>query len=133
MPYCRLATLYTMFGEDEINQLADTDRSGTPSPELVARAIKNADAEIDAALLVRYVLPLSPVPQLICRISGDLTRWFLYGVAPTKEVDTRAKLARDLLKSLAAGEIMLEGGQDSHLNAFARIEKTKRRLRWGRK
>ena len=132
MAYIRLSDLYAMFGEDEINQVADTDQTGTPDQAAVGRAIKNAEAEVDAALLRRYRLPLSPVPLIIRRLSGDLARWFLYGAAPTKEVESRAKLARDLLKALAHGDILLEGGRAS--DSHARIEKTrKRRMRWTRR
>ncbi|MDR1063245.1 MAG: DUF1320 domain-containing protein [Azoarcus sp.] len=129
MAYARLADLYAQFGEEEIDQIADVDRTGTPDPATVGRAIANADAEINAALAVRYKTPVSPAPRLIKRLSGDLARWFLYGVKPTKEVDARAKLARDLLKALAAGEILLEGAA-SATGSFAKLKTGRRRMRW---
>lgn len=129
MPYIRLADLYSQFGEEEIDLIADVDRTGTPDPATVGRAIANADAEINAALAVRYKTPVSPVPRLVKRISGDLTRWFLYGVKPTEEVASRAKLARDLLRALAAGEILLEGAASAS-GSFAKCEAGRKRMRW---
>ena len=67
--YAALPDLYARFGEEEINQVADTDRTGTPAPELVGRALSDAASEIDAALAGRYALPLVPVPRLITRIA----------------------------------------------------------------
>ena len=127
--YSRLSDLNAMFGEDEINQVSDVDHTGTPDPAAVGRAITNADAEINAALAMRYKTPLAPVPRLIRRISCDLARWFLYGASPTKEVESRAKLARDLLKSLAAGEILLEGAETAN-GASARLKTKKKLMSW---
>ncbi|MDR1424295.1 MAG: DUF1320 domain-containing protein [Azoarcus sp.] len=128
MAYIRLHDLHAQFGEEEIDQIADVNKTGTPDPVTVGRAIKNADAEIDAALSGRYRLPLSPVPRLVRRLSGDLARWFLYGTAPTKEVESRAKLARDLLRALANGELRLEGALAG--SSFARLDKSRPRMRW---
>jgi phage gp36-like protein len=130
MPYSRLADLYNQYGEDAVNQIAETDRTGTPDPLLIKRAITNADAEINAALLTRYRMPISPVPSLIRRISCDLAWWFLHGLTVPESVEDRAKLARDMLKSLASGEMKLEGIDEPAATAYARIEKSREKMRW---
>ncbi len=109
MTYARLADLYARFGEDEINQLTDTDATGTPDPILVARALEDAAAEIDAALAGRYQLPMNPVPSLLTRIACDLARESLYTDAPPDVVKSRAATARQLLRSIASGQSRFDG------------------------
>jgi phage gp36-like protein len=108
MNYIDLPGLYARFGEDEINQVADTDRTGTPDPALVSRASSDATSEIDAALAVRYAVPLArPVPPLIHRIAAVLAREALYTSDPPEVVKEQAKWARKTLAALAAGEMSL--------------------------
>jgi phage gp36-like protein len=130
--YSRLSDLYNQYGEDAVNQIAESDRTGTPDPLLVKRAITNADTEINAALAGRYKIPFAPTPGLIRRISSDLAWWFLHGLKVPEIVDDRAKLARELLKMLASGEMLLEGAE-SKTQSFARIETGREKMRWSGK
>jgi len=109
MTYARLSDLFARYGEDEINQVADTDGTGSPDPVLVGRALSDAAAEIDAALAGRYQLPMNPVPPLLTRIACDLAREGLYTDAPPEVVKERAKTARSLLRSIATGQSRFEG------------------------
>jgi phage gp36-like protein len=107
-PYIDLAGLYARFGEEEINQISDTDGTGTPDPALVSRAVSDVTSEIDAALSVRYALPLErPVPDLIHRIAAELAREALYTRKPDAAVTERAKWARKTLLALADGKMSL--------------------------
>lgn len=109
MPYATLADLYARFGDSEIDQVADTSSTGSADPVLVNRAIGDAAAEIDAALVGRYQLPLLPVPALLTRIACDMARESLYSDNPPPVVESRAKTARGLLRAVAAGQLRLEG------------------------
>jgi phage gp36-like protein len=123
--YIDLAGLYARFTEDEINQVADTDRTGTPDPALISRACRDATDEIDAALRVRYVVPLkAPVPPLIVRIAAVLAREALYTDKPPEVVVDQAKWARKTLSLLASGEMLLEAllAETSPLGGDAQIE-----------
>lgn len=108
MAYATLADLIARFTETEIGQVADTDGSGEIDPALVARALSDAGAEIDAALVGRYQLPMNPVPELLTRICCDLARESLYADRPTDVVTDRAKRARDLLAAIAAGRMRFD-------------------------
>jgi len=127
--YSRLSDLYSQYGEDAVNQIAESDRTGTPDPLLVKRAVINADTEINAALAGRYKVPFASAPKLIRRISCDLAWWFLHGLKVPEQVDSRAKLARDLLRMLANGEMLLEDAAMT-TQSHARIEKGKERMKW---
>jgi len=106
MAYATLAELLSRFAD--IAQVADVDGTGEIDAEKVARALGDADAEIDAALVGRYALPMAPVPDLLTRIACDLARESLYDDAPTKVVTDRAEKARSVLAAVAAGRMRFE-------------------------
>lgn len=107
MAYATQADLLARFGELEIGQVADTDGTGEIDPALVARALADADAEIDAALAGRYQLPLPSVPLLLTRIACDLARYNLYTDNVPETVKARQEKAVALLRDLAAGRTSL--------------------------
>lgn len=86
-----------------------TDRgdvaSGSIDATAVARAIASADALIDAALAVRYSLPLSATPALVNELSMTIALYKLHtSVAPDKvRKDYDDALAQ--LKQIAAGTL----------------------------
>jgi phage gp36-like protein len=132
--YANLVDLYARYGEEEINQIADTDETGTPDPILIKRTSADIDAEIDAALMGRFKVPLSPVPQLIRRIACELTLesiWLHAGSCP-KAVREAAALARELLKNLALGILRLDAEpvESGPLTSDARLTTQKERMQW---
>lgn len=79
--------------------------------------IKAADAQIDSRLGIRFVVPFSPVPELIRQISLSLAAAFFLdptfsGGGEQKETslsDHYRKWAEDLLAALAEGTAALPG------------------------
>ncbi|MBI2278192.1 MAG: DUF1320 domain-containing protein [Dechloromonas sp.] len=108
MPYATQQDLIERFREDELRQVADVDGSGDIDPAIVNRALEDAGAEIDAALLGRYLLPIAAVPKILTRIACDLARESLYTDQPTEVVTERAKQARALLSGIAKGTLRLD-------------------------
>ena len=108
MAYATQDDLAERFGEAELAQVADMIGNGEADQTVVARALADADAEIDAALVGRYALPIATVPVLLTRIACDLARESLYADHPTEEVTNRAKRVRDLLKGIATGMMRLD-------------------------
>lgn len=109
MTYATTQDLIDRFTQAELDQVADADNDGAADAEPVARALADADAEIDAALVGRYALPLlTPVPELLVRIACDLARESLHADRPTEVIQDRAKVARALLADLAAGRRRLD-------------------------
>ncbi len=106
MAYATTQDLIDRIGQDELDQVADIG-AGFADPDRLARALSDADAEIDAALIGRYALPMSPVPDLLVRIASDLARESLYVDKPTEEVSDRAARARALLIQIAKGTMRL--------------------------
>lgn len=111
MAYADLAHLIDRFGEDELVQLTDKSGVGMVDMAPIERALTDAAAEIDAAVRGRYVLPMSPVPDLLTRVACDLARESLYAARPTEAVKDRAKTARGVLAKIATGAMRLEASQ----------------------
>lgn len=134
MSYATLDDLTSRFGEDEVLQLTDADRSGVPDPDTIERAQSDADAEIDAALIARYALPMAPVPKLLVRIACDLMRESFYTSAMPDVVKDRATVSRRLLASISRGDIRLDAPGASvdsvATKSDARISHRRHRMRW---
>jgi phage gp36-like protein len=110
MGYCTQNDLLKMIPLAELAEL--TAESGDePDGAVVAEAIARADAEINAYLGTRYLVPLAPVPPVVKAWSMDLALYHLYSrrsVAPPvrrqKYEDTVA-----FLRQVAAGQAVVEG------------------------
>lgn len=121
MAYATQDDLVDRFGETELAQLADLIGNGEIDPAVVGRALGDADAEIDAALLGRYALPLAGVPPLLVRVACDLARETLYADHPHDEVKERAKRARDVLAGIAAGKLRLDAAVPTQADPAANL------------
>jgi phage gp36-like protein len=107
MPYATQADLEERFGADELTQLTDRVNAGVPDASIVARALADADAEIDGYLASRYALPLAAVPPVLARIACDIARYRLWEDRASEEVRLRYEDARRLLESIARGQVSL--------------------------
>ena len=110
MAYCTQNDLITMISQEELAAL--TAESGeVPDSLVVAEAITQADAEIDAYLGTRYALPLVSVPPQIKGLSVDMAIYHIYSrrsVAPSVRRQ-RYEAAVSFLRQVAAGHAVLEG------------------------
>ena len=105
--YCTQSDLITRFGQAELVQLTDTTGSNQIDAAVVAQAIADAEAEIDAYLTARYDLPLASVPANLERIACDIARYRLYADRPTDLVDLRYRDALRYLEQVGRGAIAL--------------------------
>lgn len=110
MAYSTQDDLLTVIPQAELAALS-AESGDEPDSLVVAEAIARADAEIDAACGLRYLVPFSPVPERVKSLSADLAVYHLYsrrGVAPglwrQKHQDAQA-----FLKQVAAGQATLAG------------------------
>jgi len=107
MTYATQADLEARFGADELTQLTDRIGSGLPDASIIARALADADAEIDGYLASRYALPLAIVPTALARIACDIARYRLWEDRASEEVRRRYEDARRLMESIAKGMVSL--------------------------
>lgn len=107
MSYATQQDLVDRFGTQELAQLTDPAAGTTIDATTVARALADADAEIDTRLAVRYTLPLASVPTVLVRVAADLARYFLWDARATDQVRNRYKDAIALLDKIASGAVAL--------------------------
>jgi phage gp36-like protein len=119
MTYASQQTLIDRFGEDELIQLTDRANLGAIDATVVARALADADAEINGYLSTRYTLPLSPVPAVLEKLACDIARYQLFENAVTEIVKERYENAIRFLKDVAAGKVTL--GVDGNGDTAATI------------
>jgi phage gp36-like protein len=106
--YFTAADYSDRYGEDELVQLTDRLGAGAVDAAVFARAVADADAEIDLYLSRRYTLPLPVVPPVLVQLAGDIVRYRLWPDATAKEVRLRYEDAVGTLKRLAAGFAQLD-------------------------
>lgn len=107
MAYCTEQNLIDRFGEAEIRQLSDRHNTGGIDSDVIARAIEDADGEINGYLGGRFTLPLANVPSVLVRVACDVARYYLYDDAASEQVTRRYTDARDFLKAAGRGDISL--------------------------
>lgn len=107
MPYATQADLVERFGETEIIQLSDRDRTGAIDSAVVTAKLADADAEIDAYLATRYTLPLASVPTVLKRVACDVARYHLFDDRVTDDVRRRYEDALRFLQAVAKGTVSI--------------------------
>jgi phage gp36-like protein len=120
MAYCTQNDLLKLIPEREMAEL--TAESGeTPDAEVVSAAIAQADAEIDAYLAVRYVLPLAATPARVKALSLDMAAYHLYSRRSVMSETRRDKYkdAVAFLKDVAAGRAEIIGADGLELGGGA--------------
>lgn len=110
MTYATQQDLVDRFGTAELAQLTDPAAGTTINATTVARALADADAEIDTRLAAYYTLPLATVPAVLTRLAADLARYFLWDTRATDQVRNRYKDAAGLLDKIGSGAVQLPGG-----------------------
>jgi phage gp36-like protein len=105
MSYATQQDMIDRFEQNEIIQLTDTTNSGVIDAAVLAKALSDADAQIDGYLVSRYTLPLATVPKSLVRFACDITRYYLYDDAATDEVRRRFEDAVKFLNLVAQGKL----------------------------
>jgi len=106
MAYCSQADLEKLVGPEVLAELT-TDVGEMADTEVVAAAIAQADAEIDAYLAKRYRLPLASVPPVVKALSIDIALYHLHsrreGMPPIREEKYKRAVAflTDVARGLA--------------------------------
>lgn len=106
--YAAVADVETRYGATCF-ALAGKLENGQVDSEAIARALEEAGSEINLTLQGRYAVPLEPVPPVIRRVCVDIAVGALpqNGAGEATLYERRARDARNLLASLAKGEISL--------------------------
>jgi phage gp36-like protein len=118
MAYCTQADILAQLAETTLVQLTDDNDVGIVDTDVVARAIADADEEIDGYCGGRYTVPFSPVPGIVRKASVDIAVYNLYSRrkgAPEDRV-TRYNNTIRLLKDVSRGVVTLGADAPSATN-----------------
>lgn len=106
-PYLSIADFIARFGLDEVVKMTDADGSGRIDRAFLTQKLADAQAEVDAHLAGRYLLPLATVPAIVALIVADLARGRLYPRGAPEGVDTAARTAATYLTRIQSGAMPL--------------------------
>ena len=107
MTYATQQHMIDRFGQAEVIELTDRASLGAIDATVLARALEDADAEINGYLATRYTLPLSPVPLTLTRLAADMARYYLYDDQVPDVVRARYQDAIKFLRHVADGVVSL--------------------------
>ena len=105
-----------LFRSQDVTDLSDDSGVGALDSDVVARAIDDADAEIDGYLGSRYSLPLASTPAILRKLSVDVAIYNLYSRRGNTipEIRTaRYEKAMTLLDGIRAGDVSLGASSPS--------------------
>ena len=100
MSYSSLDDIKKLIPEETIIQLTDDENLGFVNQSRIDEAIAQADAEIDSYCGGRYTVPLSPVPDIIRKISVDIAIYNLYSRRVEVIPETRAERYKNAIRQL---------------------------------
>lgn len=109
MGYATAQDVEDALGLREVIALTDRDNVGAVDSTVLARALADADAEIDSYLAGRYTLPLVGAYPVLTRHACNMARYYLSGadVTEVEVVRTRYKDAIRYLESIRDGKTRL--------------------------
>ena len=116
MSYLTASEFIDRYTEREARALTDRAKAGVVDTALLQRTLDEASAYVDSFVGRRYALPLvsastglAVVPEVLKRITGDVTRYQLTGtdVMETEAIRKRYEDANKLLAKIADGELSL--------------------------
>lgn len=76
--YITPADLDSQLTDAEIVQLTDDHKTGTRDPEIIDKAILASEAEVNGYLATKYMVPITPAPELVKNMTLDLFVYRLY-------------------------------------------------------
>lgn len=107
--YASQSDMVERFGATELAQRTNRVDGLTIDAAVLARALADADAQIDSYMATRYTLPLATTPAVLNRLACDMARYGLYDDGVPATVRQRYEDAVSLLKKFASGEVQLAG------------------------
>lgn len=128
MPYSTVDDIKKMLPEELIVQLTDDEATGAINQARADEAIAQADAEIDSYCGERYGVPLSPVPEIVRKLSVDIAIYNLYSRLVKDMPEVRAERYRSAIRQLEAiakGNISLGVDSEPKASKSGRAETNK--------
>jgi phage gp36-like protein len=100
MPYSTVTDIKKLLPEELLIQLTDDENTETVNSSRVNEAIAQADAEIDSYCGIKYSVPFTTVPDIVKKISVDITIYNLYSRRVEVIPETRADRYKNAIRQL---------------------------------
>lgn len=109
MTYATTEQLEDRFGRRLLIDLSDRadPPAGDPDPDVIDRALADADALIDGHLAGRYILPLAAIPPLVVDLALVIAIYKLHTFSPDPKIAEDYKMALHSLEMISKGTIRL--------------------------
>jgi phage gp36-like protein len=117
MPYCTLDDIRDQLDEVRLTQLTDDEGLGAVNTLRVAKAVTDADEEVNGYIGARHRTPLDPVPSIVRKCSVDIAIYNLFA-RRDRIPEARRDRYRDtirFLEQIALGRFSL-GNEDPEGN-----------------
>lgn len=112
MAYCTPDDILEVLPAEQLTALTDDAGAGVLDESVVARAIADAEAEIDSYCAARYPVPFAPAPVMIRKVAVDIAVYNLFarrrGAPPERK--ERYDHAVRFLRAVADGQVTLGAG-----------------------
>ena len=127
--YCDLDDLKNAVPEEVIIQLTDDDDTGSVDTDKTDSAMNDAAELIDGYLRGRYTLPLAPTPEIVKRLSVDISIYYLYqrrlDLTMPESLENRYKNSIKLLEQIMKGQVTFaQTGDDIAGSLNLKVNKT---------
>lgn len=100
MSYSTIDDISLLLPVAETIRLTDDESLGVAGEARISDAIIKADSEIDAYCGSRYVVPVSPVPELLKKLSVDIAVYNLYSRSVMVMPDVWSQRYRNAIRRL---------------------------------
>ncbi len=110
MSYATQQDLEDRFDRNQLLVIADRDGDNLLDADVVARALADADAEIDAWIGKVHDLPLPSVPPRLVTAACDIAFYRLHPAEPPEDARRRYEDALAFLRAVAEGRAVLDAG-----------------------
>jgi len=108
MPYSTKTDILKQISEEDLTGLTDDAGNGMVDDNVVNKAIQDADGEINSYCKKKYEVPFNPVPDMINKLSVDISIYHLYSrrqnllnESVMKRYDDAIKFLKDVARGLA--------------------------------
>jgi len=108
MPYSTKTDILKQISEEDLTGLTDDAVNGMVDDNVVNKAIQDADGEINSYCKKKYEVPFNPVPDMINKLSVDISIYHLYSrrqnllnESVMKRYDDAIKFLKDVARGLA--------------------------------
>lgn len=132
MAYSTKEDLLKQISKERLVELTDDEATGEIQEAPITKAIQDSDGEIDSYCSKKYAVPFDPVPDVINKLSIDISLYNLYSRRQnlsneviTKRYDDAIKFLKDVAKGQAeitdSPSPTVDSGQAGQFSANERI------------